>query len=166
LPAGSVYARYYGIDYAEITEDVDFGRLCRRRAGLARKGSMFDVKGNGAVIEPAQILTTHILAIVAGSGVALPWPELARRSLGTALRLAPQTRYNRRPLRTIKNLAYAMVAPSTQAGRPAAAGVDHHEALARLLTSRVKASGMCYGPAPGRAALKGCLRRARLLRRD
>ena len=64
---------------------------------------------NGTVIEQAQILTTHNLATIARVLEIRPdgWAGLARRSLEGALRLVAQVEHNARPLRTVKNTAYA-----------------------------------------------------------
>jgi hypothetical protein len=60
-----------------------FAELCRARAGL-RPADSWSVAANGAVIEQAQILTTHNLAVLVASGVhpARPWVDLARESIG------------------------------------------------------------------------------------
>jgi hypothetical protein len=122
LLEGSLYARYYGIDYAAITaiDDVHAGRgartsaafdaLCFERARTTAGG--FSVARNGTVIEQAQILTTHNLAVLTGpAGVGhlmtLDWDALARRCLERVLVLAARLQHNPRPLRTAKDLAYA-----------------------------------------------------------
>lgn len=121
LLRGSLYERYYGIDYPALSAlpDADrkrwgvrtseiFDELCQRRSGAPRGGG--SVAANGMVIEQAQILTTHNLATLVGTlGVAPPagWPTLARRSLRTACRLLTQVQHNPRPLAMIKDAAYA-----------------------------------------------------------
>ncbi|RKS08333.1 hypothetical protein DFP74_4029 [Nocardiopsis sp. Huas11] len=86
----SPYARYYGIDYTEVFGLPDgpgprarrgpsaFAELCRARAGDPGPG----VAGQGMVIEEAQILTTHNLAVMVGLGVRPDsgWADLARRA--------------------------------------------------------------------------------------
>lgn len=118
LLAGSLYARYYDVDYpavAALGEAGDrsakgartsraFDDLCRERAG--RPGG-HSVAANGTVIEQAQILTTHNLATIVELDLDLPWPELARRCLHTVLRLTARLHHNPRPLGTVKNAAYA-----------------------------------------------------------
>jgi hypothetical protein len=74
---GSLYERYYRIEYSQIMDMVapppqnnrptavpEFARLCRLRAGLAPapRNSWGEVSENGRVIEQEQILTTHNLA--------------------------------------------------------------------------------------------------------
>ncbi|SCG66598.1 hypothetical protein [Micromonospora halophytica] len=117
--AGSLYARYYDIDYPAIaviddnrlirrarTSDA-FDRLCRDRAGAPRKRSWFQVAANGMVIEQAQILTTHNLATIVELGVDLPSADLAKQCVDTVLRLTARIHRNPRPLGTVKNTAYA-----------------------------------------------------------
>ncbi|MFE3459425.1 transcriptional regulator [Nocardiopsis aegyptia] len=95
LLADSPYARYYGIDYAEVLAlpagdgrgegrgGDAFAELCRARAGHPGPG----VAGQGMVIEQAQILTTHNLAVLVGLGVRPErgWADLARRAHGVTM---------------------------------------------------------------------------------
>ncbi|MER6472854.1 hypothetical protein [Streptomyces collinus] len=131
LGGGSLYERYYAIDYAAVRNlavieaaesslrperartSAGFAALCRQRAaqhapGTGRSGSW--VAENGTVIEQAQILTTHNLATLAhrvridpGTG----WDDLALRGFGTVCRLTGRVHRNPRPLGTIKDVAYA-----------------------------------------------------------
>ncbi|MFE2417557.1 hypothetical protein [Streptomyces hokutonensis] len=134
LLGGSLYERYYGIDYAAIgelaiTEAGDrtnktrtspgFARLCAERARAASSapaghkstgspGSW--VAENGKVIEQSQILTTHNLAtLVHRVGIAPEpgWTDLARRCFVTVCRLTGRVHRNPRPYATIKDAAYA-----------------------------------------------------------
>jgi hypothetical protein len=118
---GSLYERYYGIDYEAILAIDDtrrrllgartsntFDALCHDRAGVAASG--YSVAANGTVIEQAQILTTHNLATLAGPvdiAPAVGWTESARRSLNAVCRLVARVHGNPRPLSTIKDAAYA-----------------------------------------------------------
>ncbi|MFE0104558.1 hypothetical protein [Streptomyces sp. NPDC059009] len=125
LLAGSLYERYYGIDYKAvrnlaISESAaalnrsygarttpGFAKLCAERAG---GGDLWSVAAGGKVIEQAQILTTHNLAtLVARVGIAPQpgWEDLARRCFGTVCRLTARVHHNPRPLATIKDAAYA-----------------------------------------------------------
>lgn len=76
--SGSIYERYYGIDYAAVAAlpepagrdrwpkpSDEFAVLCRERAGAGDQGR-WSVAHNGTIIEQAQILTTHNLATLAG----------------------------------------------------------------------------------------------------
>jgi hypothetical protein len=118
---GSLYARYYGIDYAAVLDLADvqsepgsattpsggFAALCRFRANA---WGQFSVAANGAVIEQAQILTTHNLATVAaafGTAPVLGWADLARRAFTTVCRLVQSVEHTHRRLRTVKEAAYA-----------------------------------------------------------
>lgn len=122
LLAGSLYERYYDIDYAQVLaiDDVSrrgryaaatsptFDALCRTRSGAT--GGRYSVAANGMVIEQAQVLTTHNLATLVGRvGVrpAADWSTLARRAFATATTLAARVPGNPRPLSTIKDVAYA-----------------------------------------------------------
>ncbi|SDP69222.1 hypothetical protein SAMN04487981_13345 [Streptomyces sp. cf386] len=130
LLRGTLYERYYGIDYAAIRNlaiietgtalshsrgartSPGFARLCAERAAAAsgtRAGS-WSVAANGTVIEQAQILTTHNLAtLVHRVGIAPrpDWADLARHGFGTVCRLTARVHHNPRPLATIKDAAYA-----------------------------------------------------------
>ncbi|MER5885331.1 hypothetical protein ABT160_15995 [Streptomyces sp. NPDC001941] len=124
LLGGSLYERYYGIDYAAVRALAEaeasgrgapgvrtspgFARLCAERAG--GRTSSWSVAANGKVIEQSQILTTHNLALlVSRVGIAPEpgWEELARRSFTAVCRLADQAHHQPRPLATIKDAAYA-----------------------------------------------------------
>ncbi|MFC9281620.1 hypothetical protein [Streptomyces collinus] len=131
LGGGSLYERYYAIDYAAVrnlavieaaesslrtekaSTSAGFAALCRQRAaqfspGSGRSGSW--VAGNGTVIEQAQILTTHNLAtLVHRVGIApgAGGDDLALRCFGTVCRLTARVHHNPRPLGTIKDIAYA-----------------------------------------------------------
>jgi hypothetical protein len=109
LLAGTLYERYYGIDYAAVGRltaggkvAASFGELCRSRAGVPRRA----VIGNGMVIEQAQILTTHNLAtLVHGAGVPAPG-DAAATCFRHASRMA-RTLGGRYANRTVKDVAYA-----------------------------------------------------------
>ncbi|MFE9603082.1 hypothetical protein [Streptomyces hokutonensis] len=137
LLGGSLYERYYGIDYGAIGElalaeasqatrrsdrartSPGFARLCAERAGAAssapagpKSGSSHGswVAENGKVIEQSQILTTHNLAtLVHRVGIAPEpgWADLARRCFVTVCRLTGRVHRNPRPYATIKDAAYA-----------------------------------------------------------
>ena len=89
LLAGSLYARYYDIDYAALpvpdepgkrgSSSAAFDALCRSRAGAPRGHG--PVAANGMVIEQAQILTTHNLATLAHAVGVTP-PAGGRRRPG------------------------------------------------------------------------------------
>jgi hypothetical protein len=119
---GSLYARYYGIDYGAVLaiDDVAqagegaptspaFDALCAQRAGY--DASSYSVAASGTVIEQAQILTTHNLAALTGPfGVGdrmqIDWDGTARRAFERAVVLAGRLRANGTP-RAVKDLAYA-----------------------------------------------------------
>ncbi|MFJ3516183.1 hypothetical protein [Streptomyces sp. NPDC090131] len=125
LLEGSLYERYYGIDFARlrrmaVAQAVDsaqrgrparsaeeFARLCAERAGT--NGASWRPAANGKVIEQAQILTTHNLATLAARVKVAPvagWAALARDCFDVVCRLV--NRMADRPmLSTIKDTAYA-----------------------------------------------------------
>jgi hypothetical protein len=126
LLAGTLYERYYAIDYAALRalDDVEpapyggtpvspgFFALCSERAGPADAAGSW-VARNGAVIEQAQILTTHNLAVLFQAldlrPSLRPGPgELARRCFRWICRQlrAPATDWRAR-LHAVKNAAYA-----------------------------------------------------------
>ncbi|WP_406007868.1 hypothetical protein OG440_18175 [Streptomyces sp. NBC_00637] len=131
LGGGSLYERYYAIDYRAVRNlaiveageasarsygartSPGFAKLCVQRAEAGsprsrrRSGS---VAANGKVIEQAQILTTHNLATLVhrvGIAPAAGWADLARRCFVTVCRLTGRVHGNPRPLSTIKDVAYA-----------------------------------------------------------
>lgn len=122
---GTLYERYYGIDYGHLEEaldvepahrrgrhDVDaFTNLCLRRAHVGDSGGRYRPPAvNGTIIEQSQILTTHNLAVlVNGAGVqpAAGWPALAGDAFTTMLDLIERLHHNPRPLTIVKDAAYA-----------------------------------------------------------
>ncbi|MGW4779192.1 hypothetical protein ACWEPA_21320 [Streptomyces filamentosus] len=124
LGGGSLYERYYGVDYAAVRELAEtgrstrrgaadgalseFARLCRTRAG---RGPGYDsVAGNGMVIEQAQILTTHNLAVLVREFGVVPgggWAAAARRAFGTVHRTTERAGRSPYPLTGLKDAAYA-----------------------------------------------------------
>jgi hypothetical protein len=126
LVGGSLYARYYDLDYRELDHlDPDsrrrpifpwprrtpaantFAGLCARRAGSA--GRSWSPARNGTIIEQAQLFTTHNLAALVHIGVrpTRPWPELALAAYERAERLVALSLHQSRPLPTVKDAAYA-----------------------------------------------------------
>ncbi|MGW1728134.1 hypothetical protein ACWCQK_35225 [Streptomyces sp. NPDC002306] len=119
----TLYAAYYGIDYASVAGidesasrdgkslvgTVQFAALCHQRAGVDGT-TWLSVAQAGAVIEQAQILTTHNLALMAGPLGVSPqsgWAALARSAFATTCRLAARIHGNPHPLTTVKDMAYA-----------------------------------------------------------
>jgi hypothetical protein len=120
---GSVYERYYGIDYASVRNmpldqskdgveshlSTAFAELCRERAQAPN--DRWSVAANGMIIEQSQILTTHNLAALVGpvglgADLAGKWSDLADRSLEQVSVLLGRVVHNPRPLRTVKDAAY------------------------------------------------------------
>jgi len=107
----SLYARYYAIDYDAVRAPGGFDDLCTARADRDAD-DRWSVAANGTVIEQAQILTTHNLAVLTGpfgigDAMRLDWDALASRCLEAVIVLAGRLRRNPRPLRTVKDAAYA-----------------------------------------------------------
>lgn len=128
LLGGTLYERYYGIDYTALRDlaaakagtgagtgaGVEpeaatrrFAELCTRRADVTADWS---VAARGKVIEQAQILTTHNLAVLVarvGIGPRPGWDDLARRGFATVCRTTARIHGSPRPLSAIKDAAYA-----------------------------------------------------------
>lgn len=127
LLEGTLYATYYGIDWARVRALDDaagpdartapgFVALCRERAGEPGGGGWGPgfVARNGKVIEQEQVLTTHNLAVLVDAlglreRLAPRLPDLARACFTWVLRsfeaLAGAGWQQR--LRGVKNAAYA-----------------------------------------------------------
>lgn len=121
---GTLYSRYYGIDYSVIARmrvpkrdggrpalAEEFAAMCRHRAGDDER-TEWSVARNGTIIEQAQILTTQNLAALVDRGglrdtLEGSWAGLAERSFGTVETLIEKVEHNPRPLGTIKDAAYA-----------------------------------------------------------
>lgn len=111
LLGDGLYARYYGIDTAQVLALDDehdpsgFAALCVERAGEPE----WSVPGNGMIIEQAQILTTHNLAALTLSG-ARPtdgWAEAARRAHLHTVRLVETLPRIFDVLAHVKNAAFS-----------------------------------------------------------
>jgi hypothetical protein len=127
LLEGSLYGRYYEISYAELQSIGDlrkmpyggapvspaFFELCRERAGVGADGGYSWVARNGAIIEQAQILTTHNLAVLFNAldlreTLRPRLGELASRCLMWIIAELQQPALDRRSrLHAVKNGAYA-----------------------------------------------------------
>jgi hypothetical protein len=125
LLEGTLYERYYGIDYGAVrgfsgrggrskfgpNTSEEFAAMCFARAGVEpARGWSYSVARNGKVIEQSQILTTHNLAALVhpvGVDPSPGWPDLARRAFARVCRLTGQVHGNPRPLATVKDAAYA-----------------------------------------------------------
>ncbi|HEY0250752.1 MAG TPA: hypothetical protein VGC41_04465, partial [Kofleriaceae bacterium] len=115
--AGTLYERYYAIDTHAIANlpvdgktSPELAAMCRARAQPLTKGSVAE---SGKVLEHAQILTTHNLAVLFD---ALPLADqlgarlrtLAERCFLFAVkRIAMRTRNYHQVLINVKNAAYA-----------------------------------------------------------
>ena len=117
---GTLYERYYGIDYRQILAidgvttaspfdqtPLTFDALCAMRAEVP-EGS-WSPAANGMVIEQAQILNTHNLAVLVSLGAQAGegWDRLAWQAVQRMFALIQQVEIVPRPLATIKNAAYA-----------------------------------------------------------
>lgn len=123
MVGGTLYARYFGIDYdAILTMAPDrtpswprrghrtvsaFDAMVHARAGLRPTGRWSsDVVANGRLIEQSQILTTQNLAALVRTGVDLDWAAQARAAWRTTkVQLSGTT--GRKSLHHRKNAAYA-----------------------------------------------------------
>ncbi|OKI30076.1 hypothetical protein [Streptomyces sp. CB03911] len=132
LLGGTLYERYYGIDYTALAAlgaagaagaagraagrpeaaarerrraVEEFGKLCRARAGRATGWSE-----NAMVIEQAQILTTHNLAalvVLAGIEPGHGWTDTARRCFTAVCALTARLHRDPQGWNTVKDAAYA-----------------------------------------------------------
>ncbi|HEX7679269.1 MAG TPA: hypothetical protein VF713_14155, partial [Thermoanaerobaculia bacterium] len=120
---GTLYERYYGLPYYRVLrlDDVEkirfvtptspgFASLCKELV-IAKANGPWSVARNGAIIEQAQILTTHNLAVLfdeLGLASSLQLPQLARRCFQWICR-RQQMKINewRAQLQMMKNTAYA-----------------------------------------------------------
>ena len=121
LLAGSLYARYYDLEPAQLDQlEPDqpllvrfwprrrpqpntFTELCVRRAHST--GRSWSLANNGTIVEQAQILTTHDLAALVDLGVqpTQPWPDLALAAYHRVEQLIALSHRQPRPLPTIKD---------------------------------------------------------------
>lgn len=124
LLRGSLYERYYGIDYRRLRIALDaeapvkrysthvspvFAELCETRVPPLR-GHRSYTAANGTVIEQAQILTTHNLAVLVAKLRVAPdhgWIGAAEVAFDHVIDLVRRVHRNPRPLPTIKDAAYA-----------------------------------------------------------
>lgn len=121
--SGTVYARYFGIDYPEIsrmgtrqeatrpgqpprTTVPEFDALAHARAGEIQNRWSWNPAASGKVIEQAQILTTQNLAVLVKRGVALD-PLLQAQAAWNATRAHLAKWANGHRLRHRKNAAFA-----------------------------------------------------------
>jgi len=127
--AGTLYARYYDLPDAQAWAEQPagsvtrwgkpttekFAGLCQARSAEARAsaGNGSYVAANGAVLEQAQILTTHNLAVLIDmlelrDRIAAMAPDLAERAFTWAVRRQQQSAGPwRTRLQSVKNAAYA-----------------------------------------------------------
>lgn len=121
LLRGTLYQRYYAIDVDEVLRiptpkdktSAEFAALCERRAAPLDGASRSFVARNGKVIEQAQILTTHNLAVLVD---ALPLRDQLAPHLRSVAetcfiwaveRLRLRTTNGHQTLINLKNAAYA-----------------------------------------------------------
>lgn len=113
LLRGSLYERYYGIDYTAVLglpepdghgNVGEFDRMVAEDVPAGRS-----VAASGQIIERQQILTTHNLAVLVKLGVqpGRSWAELAHHAAGRSFQLLELARNSPWPLPAIKNAAYA-----------------------------------------------------------
>jgi hypothetical protein len=123
LLGGTLYEHYYGLPYERLArlDDVEeqrfetpsspgFAALCEKLAAAPARGSR-SVARNGAIIEQAQILTTHNLAVLFDAldlAGTLPLGQMARRTFEWICRRQQMKIKDwRAQLQMVKNTAYA-----------------------------------------------------------
>ncbi len=114
---GSLYERYYGIDYDAVAasrdafkgangepELTEFDRLCG-----CRRDRAWSVARNGKIIERQQVITAHnvITLVELGCRPTRGWGWAAIEAARRSFRLLAVASRQARPLATIKNAAYA-----------------------------------------------------------
>lgn len=126
LLTGSLYERYYGLDYVKLSQIDDvtksrfgthtsdqFIQLCKKLAGADKHTGRWSVATNGTIIEQEQILTTHNLAVLFDAlelrnGLNERLDALPRQCFAS---ICAELHIKRTPwkaqLRTLKNSAYA-----------------------------------------------------------
>lgn len=142
LLRGTLYARYYGIDYNAIarleprldarghggamprSSVPDFDALVHARAGVTPTTWSFNVAANGRVIEQAQILSTQNLAQIVKAGVQLDWGAQARGAWDTTRAHLARTT-GAKPLHHRKNAAFAWRQTVFYLSLASRADVDH-----------------------------------------
>jgi hypothetical protein len=132
LLEGSLYERYYDLDFGrllEATSETSSPSRARRTAYVMRgrsvsateafdeqcneavpAGSGWSTARNGMVIEHQQLLTTQNLAVLITLGGVQPtrtWPDLAVTAAIHCARLLQLAQHQKRPLATVKDAAYA-----------------------------------------------------------
>lgn len=114
---GSLYERYYGIDYGAVVASRDKPRRWGKHPGLTDFDRMcgcgddeqWSVARNGKIIERQQVITTHnaITLVELGCRPSRGWDWTAVEAARDAFRLLTVAARQERPLATIKNAAYA-----------------------------------------------------------
>lgn len=126
LLKGTLYERYYGLDYDLVLQINDlmpsrygpptsrqFAAMCQQLAGAANPAKGYSVAANGKIIEQQQILTTHNLAVLFESldlhtHLGNDFPELPRSCFRWICKRLVQKNDNfHARLIQIKNCAYA-----------------------------------------------------------
>lgn len=118
LLGDTLYERYYGLPYDRVvgldseskSGPEQFSKLCRRLAG--QPPARYQVAYSGKVIEQAQLLTTHNLALLLGplglrERLAGSFGAMARDCFDWICRRLARAETQPAPLRTIKDAAYA-----------------------------------------------------------
>ncbi|CAK9783777.1 hypothetical protein CC85DRAFT_191786 [Cutaneotrichosporon oleaginosum] len=94
-----------GVEHDKARVELDFAHMCFDRAN--EKPGWSSTARHGKVIEQSQILTTHNLATIVSLGASLPWASLAKRAWAECVHLLRLACRDPRPLRKVKNAAYA-----------------------------------------------------------
>lgn len=158
LLGGTIYARYYGINYDSLmsmrvaNEESprrrptsrgavpEFDALVRSRAGVSPSHRGYDVVTNGRLIEQAQILTAQNLAALVNAGVQIDWEIQAREAWNvTKSHLAKAA--GAKNLHHRKNAAYAWrqtIFYLSLSSLEQTASFVHDETLAERLAPEIK----------------------------
>ncbi len=105
--ADGIYGRYYGLGEQTPADEKAFAEETYRRAGIESYNRWGSNAVAGSIIEQAQILTTHNLAIVTHAGVTIDWEAAAFAAFVRTVQPELYAAQQKRGLRQRKNAAYA-----------------------------------------------------------
>jgi hypothetical protein len=105
--AAGLYGRYFGLQTHPPVDHKAFAEETYRRAGIDTYNRWGSNAVAGSVIEQAQILTTHNLALAAHAGATIDWETVAFAAFTRTVLPELHAAQQNRGLRQRKNAAYA-----------------------------------------------------------
>ncbi|MGW8431342.1 hypothetical protein ACWGJ9_09465 [Curtobacterium citreum] len=103
----TLYARYYGLSAHAPADTHTFAEEAYRRAGITSYSRWGSNAVAGSIIEQAQILTTHNLALVVHTGTTIDWETAANAAFIRTVQPELYAAQQKHGLRQRKNAAYA-----------------------------------------------------------